>query len=63
MARKALDMTGKIVDITAKESWAYGEWGVIKYFDGEFYHVAIANDESTLVFSRNEFKVRRGKKQ
>ena len=52
-------MIGKQVDIINKSSWAYGEWGVIKDFDGEYYYIAIANGDETLIFKRNEFRVRR----
>lgn len=53
------NLIGRIVTITDKSSWAYGEWGIIKEFDGEYYHISIANGDPTLIFSRNEFKVRR----
>ena len=52
-------MIGREVIIISKSSWAYGEWGVIKHFDGDYYHIAIANGEPILVFKRNEFRVRR----
>ena len=35
-----------------------GEWGIIQYYDGECYHIAIAGDTSSLpVFLRNEFRI------
>jgi len=41
------------------ESWAAGEWGIIKYYDGDYYHIAIWNGETQPIFSRNEFVVPR----
>lgn len=56
------NLIGKEVTITSKDSWAYGEWGVIKDYDGEYYYVAIADDPtSQLVFDRKEFKIKKGK--
>lgn len=53
-------LIGKKVYITAKDSWACGEWGIIKMFDGDYYHIAIANEENMdLVFTRNEFRLPR----
>lgn len=55
-----MDKTGYIIFVTDKESPFVGEWGIIKKFDGEYYHVAIANDTSAMpVFRRNEFKIPR----
>lgn len=52
-------LIGKTVNITNEESTFCGEWGIIKHFDGEYYHIAIANDPSMfLVFERDEFEVR-----
>lgn len=54
-------LIGKKVDITNKESIYFGEWGVVKDFDGDYYFIAIANGTDSLpVFYRNEFKVVRG---
>ena len=54
------NMIGKLVIIKTKDSIYHGEWGIIKHFDGEYYHIAIANDtEHLVVFSRDEFAVRR----
>lgn len=56
-------LIGREVTITSKDSWAYGEWGIIKFYDGEDYHIALYNDDKmALVFSRNEFRVKRNKK-
>ena len=52
------NLIGRQVTITDKDSWARGEWGIIKYIDNDDYYIAIANDsDSTLVFKRNEFRV------
>ena len=53
-------MVGKLVAIKSRDSIYNGEWGIVKYFDGEYYHIAIADDTNHLVvFSRDEFTVRR----
>lgn len=52
-------LVGKRAFITNKDHWAYNEWGIIKGFDGEYYHIAIANGAEELIFSRDEFRVRR----
>ncbi len=54
-----MNLIGKKAYITDRSSWAYGEWGIIRDFDGEYYHIAIANGKEELVFMRNEFKVKR----
>lgn len=55
-------LIGKYVTITARESWAYGEWGTVKMFDGEYYHIAPWNDDRVeLIFTRDEFRVRRAR--
>lgn len=60
--RNGNSLTGKTVYIKSGCFYA-GEWGIIKHFDGEFYHIAIANGcDSVPVFSRNEFIVKRNKK-
>ena len=49
---------GKKCYIINKNSIYFGEWGIIKHFDGEFYHVAIANGTDSLpVFDRKEIKI------
>jgi hypothetical protein len=53
---------GTKVFIRAKESWANGEWGIVRSFDGNDYHVAIAGGQESLVFSRTELVVRGDKK-
>lgn len=51
---------GKKCYITDKESIFANEWGIIKDFDGEYYHVAIANGTSSLpIFKRNEIRIPR----
>lgn len=51
---------GKKVYITDRESIYYGEWGIVDYFDGEVYHVKIANgSDSVPIFDRWQFKVPR----
>lgn len=53
---------GKKCYIINKSSIYYGEWGIIKHFDGECYHVAIANGGSSLpIFDRDEIRIPRQK--
>lgn len=50
------DLVGKTVYI--KTGWCSGQWGVVKLFDGEYYHVSPWGDDSVaLVFYRNEIRV------
>ena len=54
---------GKRCYIINKDSIYFGEWGVVKHFDGEYYHVAIANGTATLpVFDRKELKIPKNQK-
>lgn len=39
-----------------------GNWGIIKYFDGEEYHVAMNNGNTLLVFTRSEFTIAKNQK-
>lgn len=48
---------GKKCMIIDKESIYYDEWGIIKLYDGEYYHVAIANENSTVIFERRQIKI------
>lgn len=49
---------GKRVLITTNDSDEYDQWGIVKLFDGDSYHIAIANSSTTSkVFDRNEFRV------
>ena len=48
---------GTKVYIKSPGSWADGEWGIVNYYDGEFYHVGIAGGEPDLIFDRKELKV------
>lgn len=53
-------LIGKKVYITDKESIFFDEWGIVDYFDGEYYGVRIANgSDSVPVFDRDQFKVPR----
>ena len=56
-------LIGKKVIITTKDSWAYDEWGIVRMFDGEYYHISIAGtDDMDLIFTRDEFRVPREKR-
>lgn len=52
------NLIGKIVKIKSRDSEYCGEWGVVKYFDGDDYHIALWNGEPYLIFSRSEFTVK-----
>jgi len=52
---------GTRVTIHAPASWANGEWGIVKGFDGD-YHVAVFGGTEQLVFARYELRVKREKK-
>lgn len=53
------NLIGKLVKIKSRDSDYDGEWGVIKYFDGDDYHIAPWNDSRmAMIFSRNEFVVK-----
>lgn len=48
----------KTVIVTTRASNDFGNWGIVKFFDGEDYHVAMNNsDTAHLVFSRAELRV------
>jgi hypothetical protein len=54
---------GKKCYIKNKDSEYFGEWGIIKSFDGDFYHVAIANGTDSLpIFDRSEIQIPRRQK-
>ena len=54
------NLVGKRVVVTDKESIYCGEWGIIDHFDGELYHVKIANGgDSMPAFDRDQFRVPR----
>lgn len=49
---------GDKVLVKTKRSIYYNEWGIVKYFDGDYYHVGIANDNKcAIIFSGNELKL------
>lgn len=54
-------LIGKEVTITA--GWSKGEWGIVKHYDGDLYHIALWNGDTATVFARNEFRVKREKKK
>lgn len=54
-----MNLIGKKAYITARDSWAYGEWGIIRDFDGDYYYIAIADGNECLVFTKDEFKEKR----
>lgn len=58
-------LIGRKVYITDPESIYCGEWGTIVHYDGECYHIAIANGHHFYpIFDRDQFRVpRKGDKQ
>ena len=53
-------LIGKRAIITDPESIYHGEWGIIDHFDGECYHIKIANgSDSVPMFDRNQFRIPR----
>ena len=52
---------GKKCFIKDKGSIYYNEWGIIKDYDGEFYHVAIANGKNLSIFDRDQIRISRMK--
>lgn len=50
---------GTVVDIKSPDSCYNGEWGVVRYFDGDSYHVALWDGNDCPIFDRKELKVRR----
>lgn len=56
-------LVGKRVIITNKDSWFYGEWGTVEFFDGDYYHVSIANGQDIFpIFDKKEFKLMKEEK-
>jgi len=48
---------GDKVEINCKESWAHGEWGIVKHKAYGLFYVAIANDlNNFLCFEAKELK-------
>lgn len=52
------DLIGK--EATIKTGIHKGDWGIIKFYDGEYYHIAIFGDKNDCpVFTRDEIKIKR----
>jgi len=57
-------LIGKKIIITDKDSQFFSEWGYITDFDGEQYHVSIANGKDIYpIFDRDQFKVVKGEQK
>ena len=53
-------LIGKFVYVIDKDSIYHNEWGIVKSFDGDYYHVAHAGDNDVvLIFDRNQLQVPR----
>ena len=61
---KMSKLIGKRCYVTDKNSIYYNEWGIIKLYDGEFYHVAIANGTDSMpIFDRQQIKISRNQSE
>ena len=59
MARESR-MIGKVAFVTDTESIYRGEWGIIDHYDGECYHLKIANGSGAMpMFDRDQLYVPR----
>lgn len=55
-------LIGKRAIITDRESIYFEEWGIVAFYDGDLYHIRIANGgDSVPVFARDQFKIPRGR--
>ena len=55
MITSSIDHIGE--EVTIKVGRYFGEWGIVQYFDGEYYYVGLWGDkDSSLIFERNELK-------
>lgn len=45
---------GMRVEIRTKDSCYDGEWGIVRYIDGNEYHIALWNGSEQLIFNRDE---------
>lgn len=58
MKRRRIANGTKVIIKENVDSWAAGECGIIKHFDGEYYHVAVTGDDKMqLIFLRSELKI------
>lgn len=61
---KNTKLIGKFAYIIDKDSIYYNEWGIIKAFDGDYYYVAIADGDDTLmIFDRDQLQVPRNQEE
>lgn len=57
-------LIGKKCYIVNQDSIYYGEWGIIQHYDGECYHIAIADGKDSLpIFERDEIRIPRTENQ
>lgn len=57
-----MKLIGKRVEITARESWHKGEWGVVEQIDDDgYFYIAMFGDKNDCpIFERKDFKVCKG---
>lgn len=60
----SVSLVGRTVTIKANDVQNAGNWGIVRNFDGDYYHIAIFGDLSTtLIFDRSQFTVTRKSKE
>ena len=63
MSWKNSKLIGKIANIPSFDGKFYGDWGRIIAFDGEYYHIAFADDRNDVqIFTRDEIRIPRNQK-
>lgn len=51
---------GTQVTIINKDSIHYKDWGIVRHFDGDRYHVGMfGSEKDTPIFDRDELRVKR----
>ena len=50
---------GTKVDIVSPGHHMHRSWGIVRDFDGDYYHVAHADGDTEYIFERTELRVRR----
>ena len=55
-----MNYIGREATVKARDSFHYGDWGIIVDFDGDYFHIAIfGDDKDVCVFARDEIKIER----
>lgn len=57
---KKSKLIGKRAYIPDENGRYFGDWGTIVAYDGEYYHIAFADDKNNvLIFKRDEIRIPR----